>query len=343
MLVTSMLEPAFKKNDIPVVLFASNLYAPYAGVLIQSIIDHANEKNNYDIIILERDISEENQRLLKLLEAAHDNISIRFYEPTIELFVEGGRPERFPFVVYYSLFAPFILENFKKIIVMDSDMMVCKDIALLFYTDLEEKSVAAVQDILIQGSYRGDHIFPPLKITMREYFHNTLGMKNIVNYVNAGILLFDCEKWRQEMDIETLLSIAQRKDFAFVDQDLLNCLMEGNIKLLPFVWNVMLPLNRHFSRGFETATEEMRQAYVQAQEYPCVLHWNGRPKPWICPDVPKGNEWWATAVRTPFIGHIIARMIDGLEVRREYYWERHQQKVPVWDPIPKLEDKPNGG
>ena len=95
---------------------------------------------------------------MKLLEAAHDNISIRFYEPTIELFVEGGRPERFPFVVYYSLFAPFILENFKKIIVMDSDMMVCKDIALLFYTDLEEKSVAAVQDILIQGSYRGDHM-----------------------------------------------------------------------------------------------------------------------------------------------------------------------------------------
>lgn len=336
------MEPAFQENNIPVVLFASNLYAPYAAVLIRSIIDHASIENNYDIIILEREISEENKRLLKIFEAERDNISIRFYEPSVALSVEGKRPDRFPFVVYYSLFAPFILENFKKIIVMDSDMLVCEDIALLLRMDLEGRSVAAAQDILIQGSYYGEYIVSPLKIKTREYLHDTLGMRNAINYVNAGILLFDCEKWRREMNINTLLSAAKKEDFTLIDQDLLNVLMEGNIKVLPFAWNVQIVLNRHYSRAVESAPDAMRQDYGEALDHPYVLHWAGRPKPWICPDVPKGNEWWAAAIRTPFIGHILARMVDGLEVRREYYWEQHKKKVSVWEPIPKLEDTSDG-
>lgn len=38
------LQPYFEENNIPVVLASSDLYAPYAGVFIQSLIDHANEK-----------------------------------------------------------------------------------------------------------------------------------------------------------------------------------------------------------------------------------------------------------------------------------------------------------
>ena len=46
------LEPAFDENNIPVIVAASNQYAPYAGVFIQSLINHASREKNYDIIDL---------------------------------------------------------------------------------------------------------------------------------------------------------------------------------------------------------------------------------------------------------------------------------------------------
>ena len=71
------LRPAFERNNVPVVLAFNNLYAPYGGVTIQSILDYASEENNYDIIIFESDVSEENKRLLKGLSTGHVNVSPR--------------------------------------------------------------------------------------------------------------------------------------------------------------------------------------------------------------------------------------------------------------------------
>lgn len=75
-------------------------------------------------------------------------------------------------------------------------------------------------------------------------------------------------------------------------------------------------------------------------EHPYMLHWACKPKPWVCPDVPYGNEWWQTALRTPFIGHIIARMSDQQAKRRAYYKKRYgKEDVDIWDPSPKGIDR----
>ena len=87
------LKPAFTENNIPVVITASNQYAPYAGVFIQSLINHAADNNNYDIIVLEREISDSNKSLLKLLINEHSNISIRFHNPSV--FFESLDPDIF--------------------------------------------------------------------------------------------------------------------------------------------------------------------------------------------------------------------------------------------------------
>ena len=40
-------------------------------------------------------------------------------------------------------------------------------------------------------------------------------------------------------------------------------------------------------------------------------------------------------METPFMGHIIARMIDELEVRREYYANKYGKQVAAWEPAPQ--------
>lgn len=41
-------------------------------------------------------------------------------------------------------------------------------------------------------------------------------------------------------------------------------------------------------------------------------------------------------MRTPFTGHIIARMFDALQTRREYYQNKYGKEVAVWNPVPDV-------
>ena len=56
--------PFSNNNNIPIVVRISDYYAPYFGVLLQSIIDNADSKNNYDIIVLEHTVTKENKDII---------------------------------------------------------------------------------------------------------------------------------------------------------------------------------------------------------------------------------------------------------------------------------------
>ena len=59
------LYPAFTNNNVPIVLLSSDYYVPYCGVCIQSILNNISEEWNYDFIIFEKNIAQENKELLK--------------------------------------------------------------------------------------------------------------------------------------------------------------------------------------------------------------------------------------------------------------------------------------
>ena len=54
-----IIHKAFSKDSVPVCFAANNSFLPFTGVMIQSIIDHANSKDNYDIIVLCSDAEEQ--------------------------------------------------------------------------------------------------------------------------------------------------------------------------------------------------------------------------------------------------------------------------------------------
>ena len=338
------LAPAFERNNIPVVIAFSNLYAPYAGVFLQSLLDHAGEDNNYDIIIFEREVSKENKRLLKSLASGHTNVSIRFFDPTAfwgQLGFDYEDDAHFwPVEVYYKIIAPHILRYSGRIITVDTDTLLMEDIARLMDEDLGGCSVGGVCDVAINGAYLRNDIAYTIKVNIRDYVGNVLKFSadEFRNYVNSGLLLYDCDKYAQELDMKTFWRTVGQNRYAFRDQDVLNILMKGRIKCLDFSWNVVLPLKRDGVQVLETGSKLYGGAYERACENPYLLHWAGRPKPWVCPDVPYGNEWWQTALRTPFVGHIIARMTDAQEQRRTYYRERYGKEVDIWDPAPKQTD-----
>lgn len=336
------LSPAFERNNVPVVIASNDLFAPYTGVFIQSLLDYAGDESNYDIIIFERDISEENKRLLKSIVARRTNISIRFYDPSplFASFDYANEEHHFPLEVYYRIVAPHILSYPGRIITVDVDTLLKTDIARLMDEDLGGCCVGGVCDVAGVGLWRRNDTIRSINVKVQDYFLNTCGLENPEGYINGGLLLFDCEKYVQELDVETILNTAKLHRYIYEEQDILNSLMKGKIKLLNFAWNVLLPVNSRRGEIIDAGMELYNEVYGQSYEEPRMLHWAASPKPWVCPDVPYGSEWWQTALRTPFVGHIIARMTDEQEKRRAYYRKRYGAgNVDVWDPSPKGIDR----
>lgn len=340
----SVLSPAFERNNVPVVMAVNNLYAPYAGVTIQSLLDHANEESNYDIIIFQRDISGENKRLLKSLAAGHTNVSIRFFDPS-PLFTSFGfnynnGVHSCPVEVVYKVIAPHILNYPGRIIVVDVDTMLKTDIARLIGEDLEGCGVGGVRDMILNGWYSYDITMSSGKVRVRDYFQNVCGLDDLKDYVNTGLLLFDRDKYVRELGMETILDTVQRGGYLMPEQDALNILQKGRIKGLDPAWNVIVLSTPSRKKYFDAASKLFGEACERAYENPYLLHWAGKPGPWVCPDVPWGSEWWQTALRTPFVGHIIARMPDEREKRRAYFRKRYGKEVDdIWAPLPKEIEK----
>lgn len=332
----STLFPAFEQNNIPVVLSSSNLYTPYAGVFIQSLIDHASENNYYDIIILENEISAENKRLLKRFELKYSNISIRFYDPTPILSpyrIKISLETYYSIENYYVVLAPFFFRNFKKIITVHNDTMLQTDIAHLMDENLENCCCGAVIDRWLRFFSTQGKKWSLTGETPQDYYTSIVPMRTPMNNVNTGLIVFDCDKYCGKVSLEEYLETIQEHQFLFPDQDTLNFLYEDKIKFLPPEWNGVPITNKRYQSSFDMLSEEEKQSYLKSLDNSFLIHWVGLPKPWVCPDVPYGSEWWETALRTPFVGHIISRMMVELGNRQDYYMKRYGQKVAVWDPM----------
>ena len=52
------------------------------AVLLQSICEQAEQKNNYDILVLTQDISEKSKKILSLIIGDKSNFKIRYLNPT---------------------------------------------------------------------------------------------------------------------------------------------------------------------------------------------------------------------------------------------------------------------
>ena len=181
--------PAFSERNVPIVLASSAYYAPYMAVTIQSIIDTAGDLHNYDIIIFGNQIAEEDRQLIISQSLGKSNISIRFVNVDNETerinynFREGYAVESF-----YRVLLMELLPQYDKVIYLDSDVVVKKDLAILFEHDLQGYLVAAARDPdgikCYYQNYKNRAI----------YMDEVLGLDVPECYFQSGVMLFNLEK-----------------------------------------------------------------------------------------------------------------------------------------------------
>lgn len=57
------IQPAYNKKNIPIVFSSDRNYFPYFLVALESIIQNGHVENNYDILLLNSDLSDEHKQI----------------------------------------------------------------------------------------------------------------------------------------------------------------------------------------------------------------------------------------------------------------------------------------
>lgn len=297
----------FSENVVPIVIRMSNYEVPYLGIFLKSFINNTSEENNYDLIILHRDISKDNQLKITSDLEMKNNISIRFYKPSRALndIKFHNKKENCFEESYYSVFLPWILINYKKTLIIDIDIIVKRDLAELFNTDLDGNLAAGVKDIVFQGllNLGSDNLL--------EYAKKEMNMEQPYNYINTGVLITDLEKIRNKYKTEEIIDICMSNKFRIEEQDILNVILEKNIKFLSQNWNFYVESHDGVNHCIKMAPQINELEYRNIKENsPYIIHYSNLPKPWSDPEIKWAREFWDLARGTIYYEELISRMIN---------------------------------
>lgn len=302
------IQPAFKNNNIAVVMASSNEYVPFLLTLLQSIIDNMSEENNYDFIIISNGIKDDRKNKINELMNKHKNISIRYviaqhYLSNKKFYIR----DHITPITYARLAVPDILSSYKKAIYLDCDIVVNDDLANLFNLDISNYMIAAARDSVMCGWCNSEDQEEQI-----NYNKKTLKISNNFDYFNAGVILMNLEKFRTRYSVDDLFKMATSKDWRWFDQDVLNIICENEVLFLTFDWNFMAHLWEQPHQLPEYyAPANLYEEYLKARKAPKIIHYAGRYIPCFVTNVDLAEDFWKYAAKTEYYYNILDIMMEN--------------------------------
>lgn len=300
--------PAFKENNIPIIVNISDFYVPYFSVLLLSIIDHSSKNNNYDLIVFEKEISTDNKSTLNSIVRNYRNFSLRFVNVKnyFDKFSFRVANDRYCPEAFYRMFTPWILNLYDTAIAIDCDAIVKDDIALLYQLDISKNYlVGAVKDVVFQG------ILNNSSSDAFSYSKNVLNMKSPYSYVNTGVLILKLNNIRNEISQDMLLKVSTNKKFRIQEQDIINMVFDSKICFLDIRWNYYIAVNSYIDSLLKSAPTDSYINYKEEEQHAKIIHWANSPKPWEDPSVKYASLFWNYATNSPFYYLLLSRLIDA--------------------------------
>ena len=314
-------------DGIPVVFAADNSYVPYFSVCLQSLLDCVSHDNRYDIVLIIRGINAGNSRILLNQIDRYENVSLRFFDPTEIL--QGYSLKANAHIsaeTYYRFIIQDILPDHEKVLYLDSDIIVKRDVAELFSLDIHDKLVGAVHDADFLGQINGGN--PATEKYAREELH----MSDPFQYFQAGVLLINTKEMRKLHDTKYWIERCTRP-YMFNDQDILNIECEGRVEYIPMQWNLMTDCDhKRIKDIISFAPAPVYKEYMDARRNPYIIHFAGFRKPWSRINEDMADEFWTICRSTPFYEKILLHMLE--DTRAKGFWERVREEQNRSSDIP---------
>lgn len=270
-------------RTVRICMIADDGYVLPTIVTITSIRLHRDPETSVEIRILTPGLSNQNVRRLESLSGK--GLVVRVIVTSMER-LEGlhkfDSKERC--VATTAALLKFLIgelfEDLDRILYLDGDLIVKRDLAELYDVHLDGNIVAAVKDSgLIYWTPKG-----------------TEGLKA---YFNSGVMVLDLKMMRQGGYAEKLIDAKRRSaDMSLMDQNILNRVFDGKVKTLPIKWNCLfVNLLRAYANG-QFTTSQLNHFFdckyknlADVHDAAAIIHFSSREKPWKFHDAPLVEEW----------------------------------------------------
>jgi lipopolysaccharide biosynthesis glycosyltransferase len=272
-------------EPISVVSASDDNYALPLAVTIRSAIDHLGRGRPLNVYILDGGLSDASKRRLERSWRA-PHVRVEWLQPPVEQIADLKTENHLNLVTYLRLFMPALLPaETERVLFLDADMLIQRDLAELWRTELEGAPIAAVHDYFTPYLNTREAIgrasicdrHPDKCHPVPNY--RELGLSGTAPYFNAGVMVVNLARWR-EMDVLGRATQLVRNNWEHVrycDQYALNVLFSQQWKQLDPRWNQNS--NLWVWRGPEEGAFDMEQ-YRRLRDDPWIVHFTWLTKPW---------------------------------------------------------------
>lgn len=253
------LQPVFllstkKVNYIPIVFSCNNNYTLHLCCALTSILENSKEDSYFVFYVLntKKNLNYVNKKLLSKFNTPKS--MLKFVSIDQNAFLHLPQTvwcSHITIETYYR----FLLESsfwfLDKIIYLDCDINVLSDLNELYSIDIEDYYIAGVEDILSEESKQ---------------------RLELLKYINAGVLLVNLKKWRENNVKQKLFDYAinNADKIVWQDQDVLNVVLQDGIKYISPIWNAQVGEYQHcYQSGFNDIGKNAN-----------IIHHIGCNKPW---------------------------------------------------------------
>ena len=241
-------------NSINIVFTTDKEYSPYLKVALKSLILNKNKDSIYNIYILSIDLNKKTQEELKTFKQNDVEINtVPLKVKTLDKIID--KKINFFYVSradLFKFFIPEMFQNFDKILYLDSDILVLKDISEIYNYNLENKIIGVLPE--------------------KTNFKNEENSK-----YNCGVILFDIKKCSENNITKKLIQAKNNdKTKRYVTQLAYTKAIDiKNTKALPLNYNYLIK----------------DEKVIDNKDEILIVHFAGFQKPWYNPDMEFASLW----------------------------------------------------
>ena len=262
-----------------IVMATDNNYVYPTLVSMTSIVENKKEDSYPKFhLMLSGSISDENKQRFEKFEKIYGNQNC-----SVELIDMKDKFKNIPSgrcatPTYYRLLIPSILPNCEKILYLDGDTTIIKDLQDLYNIDISDYYVAGCIDFDT--------------CLLRPGYEKNLNVPDRNQYINAGVLLLNVKNMRKDnigKKMEGLAPYVKKRKLILQDQDIINSICYGKIKLINPKYNVMTHQFRKYNSDLSKIKQQLNDLQISYND-PTIIHYTGG-KPWKNPNCKKYDVW----------------------------------------------------